>query len=112
MNKLKRLEERLWLWMNKKPSSRKGVYTSTVMPWIMVGFLLFLVLITIPVVPWGFPLILMPILLGAYVASYIFFLVRTDHKMGYIDALHRHYLERREKRIAEITARKAEEENE
>lgn len=108
MNKLKRLEERLWLWMNKKPTSRKGVYTSTVMPWVMVGFLLLLVLITIPVVPWGFPAILAPILLGVYAVFYIVFLVRTDHRMGYMDAIHKHYLERREKRIAEITARKGE----
>ena len=72
------------------------------MPWIFIGLLLVMDVLTITATIVGGLIIWFPIIFTAYTIGIIIFIVHTDRKHGYLDALHKHYLKRREVRMTEL----------
>lgn len=98
-----RWDDRLWMWGNKKPNSGLMTYAVMVIPWCFMGFLLGLVGFAVAsevVVAKILGYALLLILICQAVVTY-----RSDRAKGYVDTMQKHYVERYEKRKAEILAR-------
>jgi len=107
--KLEELNDRIWLKANKKPTGRAASYAGIVTPWVFIGLLLMAIvtLITASVMaPTQFMTLLLPLIFVTGFTVYgVVTSVKMDGKRGYIDAIHRNYLQRREARIAEVKAK-------
>ena len=100
--------DKLRVVLNKKPIGRKSAYFGITFGWIICGFLWAITLFmfleanatgkTVELIPW---LAIAVFLAIAYpIAIYL-----IDRKYGYIDAIHKHYLQAREERLKKIQAR-------
>ena len=96
------LGEKFWLRANRKPSGKTTVYISQAVPWILIGLLLVMDMLTITATIAGGLIIWFPIVFTAYTIGITTIVIHIDRKRGYVDALHEHYLKRREARMTEL----------
>lgn len=102
---LSRLDDKLWLRFNRRPSSRAGTYSSIIFPWVVIGMMIGLGIVITGIIlgksDWSHALGFASILM-AWVIMYAVLCTHSDDKQGYVDAIQLHYLKRREARMEKI----------
>ena len=104
MQKTKKLSlgEKLWLRTNRKPGGKMTVYLAQHAPWILIGLLLLMDVSIVTATVLAELAIWFPVLFIIYTIFVAVVIIHIDRKHGYIDAIHEHYLKRREARMTEL----------
>jgi len=85
-----KLEDKMFLWANKKPSGKFGVYFATVVPWFMIGCLFTILLVELGAKEWFSAAVT-----GVLMIGYGLLVCIWDSKKGYVKGLYENYLARR-----------------
>jgi len=91
-----KLEDKMFLWANKKPQGKLGIYFATVVPWLMIGCLFTMLFAELGAKLWG-----SAVVTGALMVGFGLFVCIWDSKKGYVKALHENYLARRKELMEE-----------
>ena len=97
MNRMSRINRRFYRWCNKTPNKPWETYLAVNTSGIILGIALMGGALLIDEGSWILGVLLM--IAGALV---YWMLYRIDKERGYVDALQKHYLERREKLMKEL----------
>lgn len=92
-----KLNDRVWYLFNKKPQNKLMSYLQIVLIWCTIGFVMVLASLSVKVgeITYGVVCI-------GYILWLIWYSYRWDEKNGYIDAIHKHYLEKRTERLKRL----------
>lgn len=98
-----KLSDKLWMAFNKKPCGKMTAYFYVVGSWLIGGIVwtVAILRITLSIGPQekSWALISLPV----FAVLYSVLLTRIDYKHKYVDAIHEHYLQRRQTKLDEIT---------
>jgi len=100
-----KMEDKVWLTLNKKVYPKWVSYLSIVSAPFLCGVLVPIVIIGI-IISTSFLYLISFGLLGLSTVCLIILNIHSDIKYGYHNALHTHYLQRREERINKVGANK------
>lgn len=108
-HRVQRLDDKIWLWDNSKPLLKASVYIQVILPWVMVGMMLFggiTVGIYIATSDTR-PSVLSYVLLGLGVCAGIVACVALGDSLmkPYLGSIYKKYLELREREIAKVKQR-------
>ena len=94
------LEDRIWMWANRKPPTIGDSYFSDKCIWVAVGLWSAIALIGITSGRWlG---VILGVVMELLVVWFAFSVAKQDKERGYTDAIHKNHLDRWEKRMAKI----------
>ncbi len=89
---------RIFYLFNRKPAGKTSAYFSTIVPWMALGVLLILLLLfSVSLYSFGVPFIVGASVSMLAVALLALWCWHNDNKHGYTDAIHRAYLEHRQR---------------
>ena len=93
-SRMQRMGDSLWLWLNKKPNTKKEVIIALIVPWVGVGMVLWLALALSTISGW---LVILPLVFAGWVAY-----LEWGQLKPYSDGIYEKYLKDRDEQIARI----------